>query len=156
MANNKKMWVQNEDLIITKGVALNYEFMKEYALELEKANGWYIEKWALDPYNATQLMHSLIEHGYEVHQVRQGKLTLSQPTKNLAIQVDEGNVYFLNDGLFNWAMSNAVLDKDINDNVQVCKITSTGKVDPVCAAINGFVYSEIVDLVQGGSGITVM
>jgi len=131
------LWADEGWLIVTRGEAVDYRFVKDYALRWEKELGAYIEEFCFDPWGATQISADLLDEGRSTVDIVQGIKTLSEPTKNFREMVYEGRVVHEGNPLYNWAMSNAIADSvDRNDNILISKKKSRQRIDPVAATMN--------------------
>lgn len=92
-----------------------------------------------DPAHAHQFVIELNEdYGYTCVEIRQGGLTLNEPTEDFRKQVYDEAVVHTDDGLYNWAMSNAVLANPNRKQAYTMldKSKSYEKIDPIAATIN--------------------
>ena len=96
-----------------------------------------IRKILFDPYNATQLATELAEtDGLPVAFLRQGFLSLSDPTKQLERLVKSRKIRHGNNPVLNWMIGNAVGVQDDAGNVKLSKRKSRKKIDGVAALVN--------------------
>lgn len=121
----------------TPGAVVDYDYILDYLDETYERNHWKKGEVCYDRAMATWLEQRLEERGYTPVETAQGMLTLGFPTKNFRDEVYKGNVIHQNDPVLTWAMGNAVTDKpDKNDNIQLAKDKSIGRIDPAAALMN--------------------
>lgn len=129
-------WVEQGYLTITPGAIVDYRYIINDIKANEEKYGFKVEYVCYDPYSATQTATTLSDDGYTTIEIRQGVRTLSEPTKHFRELVYTGNVRHQPDGLLSFAVGNAVLYADSNENVKLDKKKSKEKIDPVVAIIN--------------------
>lgn len=76
------------------------------------------------------------EDGYVCIEIRQGALTLNEPTKSFRDCVYEDTLHHNNDGLLTWTMGNAVTRQNAQEYILLDKAKSEDKIDPVAALMN--------------------
>lgn len=101
----KEGWctIQDGGVIDTDGII-------EYSERMINTEGWNILEWDLDPATAFQFATDLKKANYSDEQVvdiRQGPLTLSEPTKKFRELVIEGKLIHDGSPLLTWCVSNA-------------------------------------------------
>lgn len=125
-------------LTCNPGDVVDYRFMTVWIREEAERLGLNIKEICFDPYNATYYAQELQRDGYTCIEVRQGPQTLSEPTKRFREETYQGNVLHYKNDLLDWAISNAILKKDHNENILLDKEKSTNRIDPIAATINAF------------------
>ena len=94
-----------------------------------------------DPYNAEDFVNRWTsENGNfgNVIKVRQGKRTESVPLGELK-QLAEDRMLIFDEDLMVFAMGNAQIEKDVNNNKMLCKRRNDEKIDPVSAMMDAYV-----------------
>lgn len=94
-----------------------------------------------DPYNAEKFIERWIQENGNfgnVIKVRQGKRTESVPLGELK-QLAEDRMLLFDEELMVFAMGNAQIDKDVNNNKMLSKRRNDEKIDPVSAMMDAFV-----------------
>lgn len=94
-----------------------------------------------DPYNAEKFVARwMSENGNfgNIFKVRQGKRTESVPLGELK-QLAEDRCLLFDEELMVYAMGNAQIDKDVNNNKMLCKRRNDEKIDPVSAMLDAYV-----------------
>jgi len=83
-------------------------------------------------------------------EIRQGIRTLSEPTKFFRELVFSGKIVHDDNPVLNWAVGNAVVRQDHNENIMLDKDKSTDRIDPLAAVINAMTRAmtrtETVDI----------
>ncbi|EDN8811031.1 terminase large subunit [Listeria monocytogenes] len=107
---------------------------------------FYVEKHELkvkclayDPYNVSLLLAEIEKRRlrWELVEVRQGLLTLSEPTKNLKLGIIDRRISHSTNPLLDIAVYNAIT-KENNDAIMIDKKMNRQKIDPIAAVINAF------------------
>jgi phage terminase large subunit-like protein len=127
-------WVDAGWLTTTPGDGVDYEFIHRDILQLgERFN---IQEIGFDPYNAWDISGRLgNDDGFQMREVRQGYLTLSEPTKEFERMVVTGELDHGQNPVSHWMASNAVIRKDPAGNIKPDKERATAKIDGIVAAI---------------------
>lgn len=125
-------------LTCNPGDVVDYRFMTVWIRKEAERMGLNIKEICFDPYNATYYAQELQRDGYTCIEVRQGPQTLSEPTKRFREETYQGNILHYKNDLLDWAISNAILKKDHNENILLDKEKSTNRIDPIAATINAF------------------
>ena len=104
-----------------------------------------------DPYNSEKFLERWTnENGSfgNIFKVRQGKRTESVPLGELK-QLAQDRALLFDEELMVYAMGNAMVEKDINNNKMLSKRRNDEKIDPVSAMLDAFVayksYSDNFD-----------
>lgn len=135
------IWVNNEDpnketLTLCSGSVIDYNDVYAYIKHIEDEYDIHFLEVAYDPYNATQFIQRMEEDGYICIEIRQGALTLNEPTKSFRDLVYEDTLHHNNDGLLTWTMGNAVTRQNAQEYILLDKAKSEDKIDPVAALMN--------------------
>ena len=127
---------------ITKGDIVDYNIVEQYIRSIEETFGCRIKVIASDPYNAVQMMQSLAED-YEVVLIKQTYGNLSPALKSFRNDVYLGNVFYEENKLLDWNMSNATtVHGRTTDDILLAKVNKNKhRIDLVVAII--FPYSQI-------------
>lgn len=139
-------WAKAGWCTITPGNVTDYSKIQEHISEMETKHGWRIHHLCFDPYNATHFATEQADAGYTTVEVRQGKQTLSEPTKLLRDLVADGKLVHDGSPLLKWCIFNAVNEIDKNENIMLTKKNAgdTRRIDLVSAVIDAL--SEIQGL----------
>ncbi|ABI36820.1 putative terminase large subunit [Geobacillus virus E2] len=133
------LWVKQGWITVTPGAVVDYQFIQAYIKRLAEDKMWNIKEICYDPYNATHFAHEMEAEGYVMVEIRQGFRTLSEPTKRFRELVLSGKILHDDNPVLNWAIGNAVVKQDHNENIMLDKDKSTGRIDPIAALINAMV-----------------
>jgi len=131
--------IQQGALTVTPGAVVDYRFIQQKLKEIAAENLWTVQEVCYDPYNATQFAQEMETDGFTMVEIRQGMRTLSEPTKLLRELVKSGRLIHNGDKLLTWAVGNAIVKQDHNENIQLDKEKSTNRIDPIAAIINAMV-----------------
>ncbi len=137
------LWVDKGWITTTPGSVTDYEFVEAYILKQAEQKGWKIREVCCDPYNSTQFAIGLQDKGYEVVEIRQGYQTLSGPTKDFRDMVYSRRIIHDRNPVLRWALSNAVVRQDHNENIMLDKDKSTERIDPAAAVIDSHARAMI-------------
>lgn len=127
-------WRDKGWLIETEGDDIDFEVIKRTIGELNSK--YTIVDVGYDPYNAayvTQAMYN--EYGMTVTEMRQGPLTLSEPTKQFRSMVITHRCNHGGSPAMRWQAANAMGKFDDKENVIPSKKNSKDKIDGIAAAI---------------------
>ena len=99
-----------------------------------------IRTFGYDPYYAEVFVKRFEQdYGpYGITKVVQGKKTESVPLGELK-QLAEDRLLLFDEQLMSYAMGNAIVLKDVNNNKQLCKKRNDEKIDPVAAMMDAYV-----------------
>jgi phage terminase large subunit-like protein len=139
------LWIRQGWITTTPGAVVDYQFIKSYIKHQAEKNGWIIREICYDPYNATQFAQDMDAEGYLTVEIRQGFRTLSEPTKNFRELVLDGKIIHDNNPVLTWALGNAVIRQDHNENIMLDKDKSTDRIDPAAAVINAHVRAMVLN-----------
>lgn len=128
-------WARVGLITLTPGDVIDYEFIRRSITIL--ASQCDLRKVMVDPYNANKLSIELKEQdGLPVEFVRQGFLSLSDPTKQLLRFVLSGKLRHGGNQILRWHASNAVVVRDSAGNIKLHKEKSKKKIDGMSALVN--------------------
>lgn len=130
------LWVEQGYLTLTPGEMVNYTVVQDWIERF--AEGRNVQEFCYDKWNAMHLAQNLERKGWVCVEIPQRLATLSIPTKTFREKVYEGKVRHDGDPVLNWAMGNAIVKMDDQENIMVSKKLSKNRIDPVAAIINAF------------------
>jgi len=140
------LWVENGYITATEGSVIDYNHVQNYIVDMVEKNNWSVKEVCFDPFNCQQFANQLhTDKEYECIEVRQGRPTLSEPTKSFRISVYEKRVIHDGNPVLEWAVSNAVTSSDDKENIMLDKSKSTQRIDPIAAVINAHVRSILFE-----------
>ena len=140
-------------LIVTKGDAINYDFIREEAEKLAK--DFRVVECAFDSWNATELAQKLSSR-IEMVKFAMNTANLSEPMKKLDILMREGKIKHNGSPLLRWCLGNVVAKSDHNDNVYPRKSHVRLKIDPIIAILMSlamWVQTDAKDSVYAERGL---
>ena len=139
-----RLWSESGWLTITPGEIVDYRFMTKWIEETLNKYGLNIKDVCYDPYNATHYTQELESNkGWGIVEIRQGIITLSEPTKSFRAETYQGNILHPTNDLLDWAISNAVTKVDAQENIMLDKAKSTERIDPIAAIINAYTRAKV-------------
>ena len=139
-----RLWSDRGWLTITPGEIVDYRFMTKWIEETLNKYGLNIKDVCYDPYNATHYTQELESNkGWGIVEIRQGIITLSEPTKSFRAETYQGNILHPTNDLLDWAISNAVTKVDAQENIMLDKAKSTERIDPIAAVINAYTRAKV-------------
>lgn len=130
------LWVKQGWITLTDGAVVDYRYIMDYIKKQVEQNKWVPKELCIDPWNATQFGQEMQDDGFEVVEIIQGMRTLSGPTKDFRDQVYQGNIIHDGNPVLTWAMGNAVVRMDHNQNIMLDKEKSRQRIDPAAAVMN--------------------
>jgi phage terminase large subunit-like protein len=129
------MWADQELIELTDGNTIDYGYVEHQIVEVAGTRN--LIKIMTDPYNAKKLAEELLNvHGLPVEYVRQGYLSLSDPTKTLHELILARKIRHGGHQILRWHASNAVARKDAAGNIKLDKEKSRKKIDGLAALVN--------------------
>lgn len=139
-----RLWSERGWLTITPGEIVDYRFITKWIEETLNKYGLNIKDVCYDPYNATHYTQELESNkGWGIVEIRQGIITLSEPTKSFRAETYQGNILHPTNDLLDWAISNAVTKVDAQENIMLDKAKSTERIDPIAAIINAYTRAKV-------------
>lgn len=96
---------------IQEGGVIDTDYIIDYAEKMKLENNWVIKEWDLDMATAFQFANDLQKSNYaedQVIDIRQGPITLSEPTKFFRELVIQGRLVHDGSPLLTWCVSNAL------------------------------------------------
>ena len=130
-------WERLGYLTLTNTPIVDQATVMRYVLDECEKYQLDIQCFCFDPNNAAKLMMDLSDEGYTVEEVYQSHKSLNESTQGFREQVYSGNVLYLHNPLFNYAMSNAVVRTN-NGLIKIDKDATTKRIDPVDATLGAF------------------
>ena len=135
---------------------IDYGFVEDYLLNIEKENGVTVVGAGFDRYNAMSTMQKLerADEPIKCTEVKQHSSVLHPATKLLREYIIKGHFRYESNLLLENSFENAKCTLDTNLNMYVNKKRSSGKVDMVVALINA-VYMMMQYEIIGGEEVFV-
>lgn len=123
-----------------EGLTVNYIRIEEYIRSIESKYKCKVKAIVSDKYNALQMMESLSKD-YNVILIPQSYQVLSPPLKSFRDEVYNGNVFYQENKLLEWCVSNAIERKGRYDDILITKNKNEERIDLLDAVI--FAYSQL-------------
>lgn len=139
-------WIRDGWLRTTVGERLDLEALRIELRQLAKT--YKLIELAYDPWAATHLVQQLeAEDGITPVEIRQGFRSMTAPTKELEALIMGKGVRHNGDPVARWAVSNVTVITNVNADIRPVKTSkqSTGRVDPVVAAVMAIGRAMLVD-----------
>lgn len=118
-------------------LTIDYGFIEDMILDIEKKFGVIVQGIAYDRYNALSSAQRLERSGFKVVEMRQHSGTLHPATKLLKEKINSGDFHYTTNPLLEINFMNARAVENNNRDLYVNKKKSSGKVDMVISIING-------------------
>lgn len=132
-------WIEKGWLFVTDGEVIDYKYIVDQMKALrgeEDGDGWVFERVGCDPYNGTQFAQDLLREDFEVDFVRQGIVTLNEPTKFLDRCFRSGALAHFDHPVLRWMAGNCVIVTDSANNMKIDKKKSNECIDGMAALVN--------------------
>jgi len=134
-----KPWIEQGWIILTPGKTVNHDYIFHY-IEKDIDSG-KMEAFCYDPWKARRIVKKMQKKGYEnIIPIRQGFMTLSEPTKMLSDLIIEQRIVDEGNPVTALHMSNLTVVTDAADNLKPNKGDRDAKIDGAAAHINGLAY----------------
>ena len=141
-------FLKEKSLIVLAGSVLNMEEVYHAIEEEIDRNGYDVQCFGYDPYNADVFVKLWKENNgpFGVEVVRQGVRTESVPLGELKA-LSEDRLLLFDEEIFSYAMGNTMVLEDTNGNRKLYKRRYESKIDPVAALMDAYVvYTLYPDL----------
>jgi len=127
-------WARRGYLTATPGPTVDYEQVRAHLQDWRDL--YDVRIVAFDPWNATDLVTRLENvDGFTCVKIRQGKASLSAPSKAFEKSILEKNLRHDGNPILRWNVGNAAVDVDNAGNIQPSKSKSTERIDGVYALV---------------------
>jgi phage terminase large subunit-like protein len=127
-------WARRGFITATPGKTVDYERVRAELVDWQ--DRYQVRMVAFDPWNATDLVSRLEKvDGFTCVKMRQGKATLSAPSKALEKAILERTIRHDGHPILRWNIQNASVDTDNAGNIQPSKAKSTERIDGVYALV---------------------
>ncbi|MGX4764245.1 terminase large subunit [Holzapfeliella sp. JNUCC 72] len=117
---------------------IDYSKIVDFIDKLIEKYDFDLQAICYDPYNANTLITDLEKRGYPMVEVRQGVLTLSVPTREFKENLLNGKIIHTDNKLLTYAVNNAVLRYDSQNNPLIDKNQYETRIDPIVALIDAW------------------
>jgi phage terminase large subunit-like protein len=127
-------WVERGLLELTPGNVIDFDFIRKRINEL--ANKFRFTEIGYDEHQAQQIAVQLEGDGHTMVPVRQGFLTLNEPTCEVLRLVKSKGLEHPDNPIMNWMISNIAVKYDAAGNIKIDKEKSSEKVDGPAALVD--------------------
>lgn len=129
-----RRWADSGLITLTAGRTTDYGVVRAGVNEI--ANRYGLSQIGYDPYNADQLAKQLGEaDGFEMVIIRQGFLSMSEPSKLLDKLILDTNIYHDGNPVLRSHAENAAIRRDPSGNIKPDKDSATGRIDGIVATV---------------------
>ncbi|MFD2681207.1 terminase large subunit [Bacillus seohaeanensis] len=132
------VWERQGYLSTTDGEVVDYRYIQKYITDFVKEHNIIVKEVCYDNWNASQFANEMMDEGYPMVEVIQGMKTLAPPTKHFREIVYQKKIIHNDNPVINWAIGNAVVRMDHNENEMLDKRKSRDRIDPIASIIIGF------------------
>ena len=138
-----RLWVDQGFMEACPGSVIDYRDVKA---RLEWASQVFdLQDICFDPWNARQLSVPMAEEGLRCIEIRQGVMSLSEPSKKLLELVTSGKLHHGGHPVLGWNAS-CLTAKEQNDNLMFTKperSTSSSRIDGIAATVNALARAMV-------------
>lgn len=117
----------------------------DYLINFVTDHNLQVKYFLYDAWEASPLIERILQYGnnknWQVMPVRQGTLSLSQPTTYFRKMMDTRRIAYDDDSILKYALKNAILLED-NHGIKIDKDKATSKIDAVDAIIDCFFRAQ--------------
>ncbi|WP_368659574.1 terminase large subunit [Metabacillus halosaccharovorans] len=141
MATDKQrydLWAEQGYLTLTPGETIDYKVVEEWILNYIRSNRIQVKESGYDKWKAEHIAQDLQAEGIVMVEIPQRISMLTLPTTGFREKVYEGKVIHDGDPLLEWAISNAVIKQDDQENMMISKKVSKNRIDPIASIINAY------------------
>lgn len=134
-------WILQGYITATPGNTIDLEYIERDIINDIEHGG--VNEICYDPYRAATLVSNIEKNtGFEgCIQIRQGFLTISEPTSNFKDDIKKGTLTHDGNPVMNWMVSNLTVLTDASGNIKPDKSHQTRKIDGCAAVINTYARS---------------
>lgn len=131
-------WVLQGFITATPGNTIDLDYIERDIIKDIEVDG--VHEICYDPYRAATLVSNIEKNtGFEgCVQIRQGFLTISEPTSNFKDDIKTGAITHDNNPVMNWMVSNLTVVTDTSGNIKPDKSHPTRKIDGCASTINTY------------------
>lgn len=135
-------WVAQGYITATPGSTIDLDYITRDIMEMVAEDN--VNELCYDPHRAATMIAEIEKKsGFEgCVQIRQGYLSLSEPTYNLRTYIEQRKLTHDNNPVTNWMMSNLSILTDAAGNIKPDKSHQNRKIDGIAAIINTLARSS--------------
>lgn len=134
-------WVERGLLRLCKGNKISYKDVTAWFVEIQNDLDIFIPWYGYDAWSASYFVEDMAGHfgqnsGIAVHQ---GKKTLSDPMKQLGVDLASKRIIYNNNPIDKWCLANTAYEEDKNGNIQPKKTNKpTRRIDGTAALLDAY------------------
>jgi phage terminase large subunit-like protein len=132
------LWEEQGYLTLTPGETIDYKFVENWILDFIAKNRLQVKEFAYDKWKADHIAQDFQAEGFTCVEIPQRIASMTLPTTGFREKVYEGKVIHNGDPLLHWAISNAVIKMDDQENIMISKKVSKNRIDPIASIINAY------------------
>ncbi|MCI2170980.1 terminase large subunit [Schleiferilactobacillus perolens] len=117
---------------------IDYDEVLNFILDMIDRNQWTVKAICYDPFAMGYLIPEFEKRNLPLIEVRQGVRTLSIPTIRFRDDLFNGKLKHRANELLGYAVNNAILKYDANNNPIIDKARNATKIDPIAALMNAY------------------
>lgn len=114
-------WVEKGLVTLCPGNKINYSMVTDWYIKMYQEYDIRPLWVGYDPWNSRYWIEEMKNQGFDMHEVRQGAKTLSQPMKELEADLKAHMINYNNNPILKWCLTNTVVKTDENDNIRPIK-----------------------------------
>lgn len=127
-------WVEQGHIFKTSGNIADWRQIEADILQV--IPDYDFQGLSYDPAYAGNVAANLADEGLRITPLRQGFVSLTQPTNELARLATGGMIEHFNNPVMRWMMGNVTIVKDAAGNIKPDKARSSNKIDGVAALVD--------------------
>lgn len=141
---NYRQGQKDGECSITKSESgvINYDDVLNFMIDFVDKKHLNVQGVAYDPWSFDYLINDFERLNWQLFETRQGRRTLSIPTRKFREELFKGNIKHANNKLLAYAVNNAIITYDRNQNMLIDKAKSNNKIDPLAALMNAYVFAS--------------
>ena len=135
------IWINKGYMRTCPGRKIDYKCVTQWFVELYKKLGIYVYKVGYDNWSAEYWVREMEETFGKcvMEPVIQGAKTLSNPMKNLKVDLESKIINYNNNPIDKWCLSNTAKKEDTNGNIQPVKTSvATRRIDGTAALLDAY------------------
>lgn len=146
------MWINEGLLTVTEtlgGIKTDYKYIISYLKEIMEEYEIDIKLICYDPHNSSAFLSDLEDLGIDSLEITQSARNLNDPTTDLRLEVEAGNVEYNKDNkLLTWSVANAKVVSNSYGEIKIDKNLQHKRIDPIDAVIDAWkvAMSQEVDV----------
>lgn len=132
------IWLKNGWLRLSEGSKVDYHDVTKWFIEQVQEFDLRPLWVGYDSWNAQYWCDDMIEHGFDMLEVRQGAKTMSSPMKQMKADLIDKKINYNNNPILKWCLSNVFIKQDENENIRPVKEKSRQRIDGAVSLIDAY------------------